>query len=511
LTHAVLSDAQPSDGASRAAHNWDLWSRTLDQVISFHQSAHGPASKPELDPVFVRSDEALLSARAAETANRVARINQRAEQLRASLPGVSKELAELRVPTHRPFETESVARLRDGQKNAGAVVDQARAELDALAAEGDSLPPFAREQRLAAVENKLKAPFVAHRAALLGNGPEPISTNPAGLRALPEPVQANINALLERMPEARDALAQLANRSPQLLGTNDALTKAGGTFAKQLNEHVANGFLKTDAERAGFVEFIRRIAHREWNWRSDGYSHTVTSATAIPFNHPGLILDLIEAARTGKPMRFKPAYKGDTATPAFERGDPSLGDFVAGFGRVDQTRDLPAARLGYERGFLRLVRDTLAPKSDRLPPNWFGVTCGPIAVAMSKLLGKEVQYGYLHNLTTGADVVEALKSQGPYGLALADAWVKVGDGPTTWLHFPQFSDFDPKTNTVELQEWTRGRQRVKVDELSFVGERNARRGEPQPPAGYFLVGPGHEGINAFWTPEFEPKKGATAS
>jgi S-formylglutathione hydrolase FrmB len=502
LTHAVFGTRDPNDG-SLTGHNWDFWSKTLPLTVAFHQRAHGgTAPKPSINSKFKLRDSELLEGRKAERAARSAKVTETVQTMNRALPALARHVSQLELPTPRPFEAPGLTELRSIQANAATVAKGLQRELDEVEL-GDK-PLFAKEQRVNELAQTGRRPLDLVDAHVLGVGSPRISTDPAGIRGLPPTVRRDVEALIGLRPETAQPLAQLANRNPALLASVDAMTTFPGTFAAHLLEH-ASKFITSPKEVEGFATYLERMAHQEWDWRRTGYSHTVNSATSIVFDPPGLILDLIEAAKGQKFIEFSKAYEGDGGSKALTWNDRSRGDFQAGFGPVDQAWSgdsaLPSSPLGYERAFLRLVRDTLGAHPDSLPKDRFGRLCGPIAVAMTKLLGKEVQYGYLYNLKTGEDLVGALATQGSFGLSLAEAWVRVGDRPTKHLHFPRFSDFDPVTRTVEMQEWGMGRQRLKVDELTFVGDEGARRDEPQPPAGYFLV---NDGIRRYWTPEKQP-------
>jgi hypothetical protein len=116
-----------------------------------------------------------------------------------------------------------------------------------------------------------------------------------------------------------------------------------------------------------------------------------------------------------------------------------------------------------------------------------------VAVGLSKLTGQDVRYGYAFNLKTGADLVEALRSQKGEGLAFGDIEANLGTG-MTHLHFPVFYDYDAKTKTVAVQEWMRGERRVPVDQIQFQTVGNAR------PSLFYRPDPG---MDRFLTPEHQ--------
>ena len=489
---------------SNVAHNWDLWAKTLPHTIAFHQRAQGgKAFKPKVEASFHLRDGELLRQREASLKERSTEVVAELAGLKSDLPLLTEHLSNLVLPLPRPFEPSMLGTLRALKENPRWVTQdlgQRIAEVEKLLPD---LPLFAQEERVTEVRALAEAIWSTDEleSHLLGTPMPRLSTKGVGINALPKAVRDDLKALIDLVPEAKDALAQFANQSPEVLSRVDSeLTTHDGTFANHLLKF-AKTVMRKD-ERAGFVEFIEKMAHGEWDWRREGFSHTVNSATSIAFRHPGIVLDLISSAREGAVMEYGHVYPGDGGSAALGYGDNSRGDFKAGFRPVEadfEGLSLPPAKLGYERGFLRLVKNQLAP--EKLSADRFGVTCGPIAVAMSKLLNKDVRYGYLHKIKTGAHLAEAMESQGEYGLSLAEAWVQVGDDPNvTHLHFPHFSDFDPVTRTVVMQEWSRGRQRINVDQLKFITDKGA-----QPVSGYFLTGKGHEGIEKFWTRDAEPK------
>jgi hypothetical protein len=355
----------------------------------------------------------------------------------------------------------------------------------ALPALGAATPEtvHAAEAKIALVERKIETllaeqrRFAEQQFGALPPVPVERSNALASLGAQDAAALAEVAAF---DPAIASSLNLLASARPEVFAEVDSITHQ--RFSDQLRDFTREHLTRADVR--GFAEFLKRVALRQFDWRRGGYSHTVTSAMNTVFNHPGLILELIAASRENRTIPVKSVFEHDGAT-----GLRPTGDLKAGFQPVESVDTLPAAELGYERGFLRALRDELSPKWT--PPNRFGGTCDPIAVALSKLTGQSLRYGYAWNIRTGADLVEALATQNGEGLAFGEVGVTYA-GKTKSIHFPVFYDFDPKTRTVAMQEWTRSERRLKVDELSFATKGEAR------PAIYYRE---TDAINRFLTPE----------
>ncbi|MBK7861697.1 MAG: hypothetical protein IPJ65_24395 [Archangiaceae bacterium] len=108
-----------------------------------------------------------------------------------------------------------------------------------------------------------------------------------------------------------------------------------------------------------------------------------------------------------------------------------------------------------------------------------------------------MRYAYAFNLKTGDDLVAALETQGGEGLSMADVEFTDRSGKRTFCHFPTFSDYDPATRTVALQDFSKAPRRVSVEGLRFSEKGDTR------PALYYRA---HPGMERFLTPEEHPTR-----
>ena len=290
VEHAVFGEHQRETAAgddkppSSVGHSWDMWGKTLSLTIAFHQRAHGgKAFKPKVDSALVLRDNELLAEREVSRAKRREAVATGLAAAKADLSNITEYLSQRELPTPRPFEPSFIRTQRSLKADPSPLTERLARHISETEAGVADLPLFAQEQRLAELQRLIAASSTDSkdlRQHLVGEPMGTISTNRSGISALPEPVRADVNRLIELMPEARDALAQLANQYPELLSRVDRLAHHDGTFANHLLTFAKND-LADAADRAGFVEYIERIAHGEWDWRRGGYSHTVNSATAI--------------------------------------------------------------------------------------------------------------------------------------------------------------------------------------------------------------------------------------
>jgi S-formylglutathione hydrolase FrmB len=452
-------------------HNWELWGSMLETWVSFHQAAHGQAGKPKV-PAGIKDVAEKASAEHAE--RRAERLASAMRSLGQSVMGAQRLKGEaaalLAEPSdHQPFEPAAAAGAQLAQvvRRSGELVDAARRfigsghELHVVENFGQGHQGWLKELEGELAEAKRK------RASGLGERPPARAADPGAIGRLPAAHRAALAELMAMVPETRAPLALLATVRPELLTRFDP--KSGGAFAMQLRDFVRDGKLN-EGEGPGLAEFIRRVAVRRFDWRRSGYSRSTCSAMLTVFNHPGLILNLVRAARDGNAYEVKGVYSGDGA-----RRLPPRDDWKAGFSGVDGTAQHPPADLGYERAWLRTVVDDLSSSPQSFPPERFAAGCDADAVGLSKLIGEEVHYRYAFNLRTGADLVKALATQGEEGLAMADVKLRLSkDGDWHNLHFPVFYDHDPVTGTVAFQHWSQGERRIPVKDLEFIGHGDAR-------------------------------------
>lgn len=483
-TAAVLK----SDTGGPLAHNWKAWEPMLETVIGFHQAAHGKPGIPA-EPEGIRNtiDEAKREL-ATATASHATKLQERLTSLHQEAAKLEQRIGALQSQLEQrlPFERWLGPKVTDHTR---WVLGKAQHEASEI--KRQHLPAHALEARLDALDRELEGirSNVAQVEGWRLGSPPVLPHDPRALESLSPETIAQLKHVSGLGPGVAEAMYRLVTARPHLFKGADSVTRL--PFAKQLSDFVTDGLL-TQADLPGFVEFLNRIAERRFEWRRDGYSHTVMSTMNAVFNHPGVVLDLIRSAREQEPFPVGTVYEGDGASEL-----RPLGDLQAGFRPVEPVDDLPPARLGYERGLLRGLRDVLAPNPSSLPPGRFAKLCDPIAVALSKLLGQEVRYGYAYKLVTGEDLVAALDSQHGEGLTFGDVDVKIPGSGWVPLHFPVFYDYDPATRTVALQEYTRGERRVSIDGLEF-----ATKGERRP-AMFYRPDPG---LEPFLTPEHHPRR-----
>jgi S-formylglutathione hydrolase len=462
LTLRVLSKE-----GSELKHNWELWGQMLETWVSFHQGVHGKAGKPKV-PSGVKDvaaelgpkHDAKLEARQAAVKGKLDAAVKDALAARKAAQALLPEAVDF-----QPFEPGARAQhqLHAAIARAPQLADRAKAvastprKLHVLESLAEVLAREVRELELEVEE--------AQRRINAGLGERPVrpAAAPGAIAKLPEAARVALQVVMEKVPETRGPLRLLATVRPELLTRDDP--KSGGNFAQQLHDFVEDGKL-AKGEGPGLAEFIRRVAVRRFDWRRGGFSRSTCSAMLSVFNHPGLILNLVRAARDGNDYAVKGLYSGDGA-----RKLPPKDDWKAGFQPVDGTHDLPPADLGYERGWLRAVVQDLSASSHSLPKERFAALCDADAVGLSKLVGEPVHYRYAFNLRTGADLVKALATQGEEGLAMADVKIRFGK-EMGWhgLHFPVFYDYDAKSGTVAFQHWEQGERRIPVKDLEFFAE-----------------------------------------
>jgi S-formylglutathione hydrolase len=459
LTLRVLS----KEGAE-LKHNWELWAQMLETWVSFHQSAHGKAGKPKV-PGGVKDVAAELGPKHA------AELEARREQVQAELAAAGKDALATRQAARdliaaaadfQPFEPGAMAR-----QQLTRVIDAAPQLADRAKAIATTPRVLHVQEHLAGVVTREVQELASEVGEALRRMNGGVGTRPAlpvaapgAIGKLPEATRAAVEAVFAAVPETRAALELLATVRPELLTRHDP--KSGGAFAEQLRAFVEDGKLAKD-EGPGLAEFIRRMAVRRFDWRRGGFSRSTCSAMLSVFNHPGLILNLVRAARDGNDYGVQGVYSGDGA-----RKLPPKDDWKAGFHPVGATHDLPGAALGYERGWLRAVVQDLPASAHSLPKERFAALCDADAVGLSKLVGEQVHYRYAFNLRTGDDLVKALATQGEEGLAMADVKIRLGkDEPWHGLHFPVFYDYDAKSGTVAFQHWEQGERRIPVKDLEF--------------------------------------------
>jgi hypothetical protein len=279
---------------------------------------------------------------------------------------------------------------------------------------------------------------------------------------LSEADRASLKAVSERVPEAGPVLDTLVQRRPELFDGNDSVT--GERFAAQLQSHLENGYLRA-ADAPGFVSFLKRLEDSTFSVRRAGYSHSGPLVMMTALQHPGLVLKLTEAARDGRSFPLRSLYDGDG--PGQLRPTPPLANafqqsWASGIGPVH----------GYELGLIEAVVRHLRPS--HLPSDRPAERCDRVAVALSKLTGQELRYAWAYNLKTGDDLVQAMSSQGREGLSMADIGMTDRFGDRRKSHFPVFHDYDPKTHSVAMQDFSNRLTRLSLDGLRFDDYGNTR-------------------------------------
>jgi hypothetical protein len=451
------------DGEGRAEkkHNWDTWSPLLPSWIAFHQKSFGKPGAVDLEGVkdvtdTVRADRSKgLKATEQE-------LRERAGKLSAQIPAITDAEQALSLITYSE-PRRSIARPLADLARAGEEIKQV---VRALEREPHVHVLEARIGKAEGLVEEHASRVRRARNAFVGTAVLQVKAKPGALDALPGPAKADLGKVLEIIPEMRGALEKLATVRPGVFAGKDEIT--GLAFSAQLRDFVKSKHFDEKKDRAGLVEFIDRMAERRFDWRRGGYSNAVTAVMNTIFQHPGIVLQLTMASRKDDTLKYKTFYPGDPASTV-----KPMGDLESAFSRVDSTDSgfggLPSADLGYERAILRIVRNALCPPAESMPDTRaFGQrTNMPVAEGLAKLRGREMLYGYAMNLKTGDDLVKAVLSQGKEGLAMADTKISVRGGPFENVHFPVFYDFDPQTRTIEMQHWSLGATRVKVDELRF--------------------------------------------
>lgn len=512
LTSRIHAFTAKTDGWARlATRYWNL-TETLntaaDNVAALKQNAFGPLTdKPaRLEELLSNYDVAAKAMERLKTGAlgqaEALKVIEDAQKTAANL----RELGEWRkaadslnalvveAPSLRAA-AETAERFEflpfEGGGNTSSRVREAAKSFEAAAAPRAGQKLTLAAVKKLAVEMKGDAQAIRDGLAAIGRGtlgtrPVTPTADPKSIGKLKPKIRADVQAVIQRVPETKAALELLATMRPEVFSSVDPLTKK--PFAAALVTFVDTQLRRGEA--AGLAEFIRRVAVRRYDWRQGGYSHSVTTAMTSVFNQPGLILELISATRDLRSIPVKGVFEGDGARSI----EPSP-DFDAGFNFAPKTSRHSAADLGYERAFLRLIRDEdqLAPNASKLPRDRFARICDPVAVGLSKVLGTEIRYAYAYKLVTGEDLAEAIETQGGAGLTFGDVTATIR-GQTAQLHFPVFYDYDPKTRTVALQEWRMGEQRISIDDIHFPTNVKAR------PAIYYRPTPA---MDKFLTPEFQ--------
>ena len=383
-------------------HNWNTWEPVLPSWIAFHQAAHGKPGIAAPPKGIADIGREGLQAYRAELVKRRGELGKAAELFAASGPEIGRAAEVLAARSYLPFEFPQGARgkLAAAPARIGALVQYAQQ----LAADPE-VPLHAAEARIEAIGEELDdLNSLANQVSRwhIGKRPAAVPPDPAAPDRLASEDRANLEEVFRRVPDAGKALLQLVTQRPQVFSQVDSAT--GQRFSAQLKDFVERGSLKAE-DVPGFCEFLSRMATRRFDWRRGGYSMAVCSAMNSVFNHPGLILQMIEAARNNERLPVRAVYDGDGA-----RALRPIGDLKAGFRPVEATDELPPASLGYERGFLRALVDELAPSPLTLPVDRFAKICDPTAVALSKLTGQDVRYGYAFKLRTGEDLVTIVLS-----------------------------------------------------------------------------------------------------
>jgi hypothetical protein len=521
IQRAVATGRQLEQRIQAALGDWDRASTSLQSVAeqserleTAAQRAQARAELPFGIDGASRAQDVAEARRLLSTATELKSSRTPVDQLETQIQGSlhAARAAETRLEAWRQA-TEALAKAEDQFKDlvsrgTGALPGEDPAPFDVMAE-----PTRALRASLARVEDQangargkvltaqsaqslageLQRASTAVEAAIsllskqLGMPPRRIEADPKSLERLPAPSRQALAAVLEAVPQARPALELLATARPEVLTRVDPVT--GKRLAEQLGDFVRAGVLLPD-EAPGLAEFIRRIAVRRFDWRAAGFNPSVTSSMNTLFNHPGLILDLVAAARADRSHPVSAVYEGDGTAELGPRTGAAA-DFKAGFRQVGTSNQLPGSALGYERGFLRAVQMDLAPDGRSLPRDRLSPLHDSVAVGVSKLTGQEVRYGHAFNLKTGQDLVDALQTQKGEGLAFGEIGADLGSGMMR-LSFPVFYDFDPQTRTVAMQEWTRSERRIPVDAIRFDTCGNGR------PSVFYRPDPG---VDRFLTPQ----------
>lgn len=269
--------------------------------------------------------------------------------------------------------------------------------------------------------------------------------------------EALYRSIVKVVPEAKRALEALARARPALMTRVDNLTQR--RFLDSLAEHVGRGLIRK-GEGAAFAAFLMGLKERSFSWKMGGYSHATGACIALATEHPGLILDLVASSRAGRAYSVlgKRSYEGDGP----HRLEPSP-EFSDGFRMSSNwfSENAPC----WETGLMRAVVDELKPRT--LPEGAMAGRCDPVAVALSKLTGREIRYNWALNIRSGPDLVRAMSTQVDGFIAMGDVRIKILGREWNHYHFPVFYDFDHKTNTVGMQDFWTGHERVSVAGLAF--------------------------------------------
>jgi hypothetical protein len=450
--------ARAENGSGK--HDWAHWSAMLEEWIRFHQAAHGKAGPEGRGAIVDRAEDETEAYR----------------KLQKELwKGAEAELEDLGARVER-IEA-SIAKLAD-KKGAASVLEAARQQLARGAAELSAI--------LAVKDSEAFGPTQRTR---IDNAKKDLDAALSGIADIDREAQiwalldaesvAAVRQLFQELPPIKSALMELITARPEVF-KEDAI--GGGRFAEQLLEHVRGGFV-TSQDLPGLVQFLQRIKNKVFEWKMSGFSHSGCASMLTALNHPGLILRLIEAARRGQPFPLPSLYPGDG--PATLRPTEDLAN---GFRRAFSTSWLPGATLSYERGFLRAIVEELKPSV--LPPDRPAARCDPVAVALSRLTGTDVRYGWAFKLKTGKDLIEALESQQGEGIAMADVRIAIPNQGSMHLHFPVFHSYDPASRTVVMEDFSFPGRRLPVEGLTFPDDRDLR------PAIYYRP---HPGIEKFLT------------
>ncbi|MBK7864785.1 MAG: prolyl oligopeptidase family serine peptidase [Archangiaceae bacterium] len=472
-------------------HNWDSWEPSLEETIAFHQASFGKPGAAAAVP-FEDDGAAALKAHQKSIKDRWSAITETATELRTESTAMAGQARRLLGPasSYLTYERSLVYELEGVAEDAPRIAQHAQTLEQGV---DGAMPLHAAElvvEKLIDVTDSNRRKLAGVKHFMIGRAPTHAATDPKSFEVLSDFDRKELESAISKVPGLREPLLKLATLRPKVFEETDPLTTV--RFSELLNFFVnSETYRETDAP--GLAEFVDRMAVRRFDWRRGGYSHSVCTAMNTVYNHPGLILDLVMAARSDEHYPVSAVHDKDGA-----RSLRPLGDLQAGFSEVEKTgwgKDtLPPAQLGYERGLLRAIVDELASEPKNLPPERFASLCDPVAVGLSKLIGQEVRYGYAFNIKTGDDLVAAVKSQGDDGLAFADIEISSPEHGPVHLHFPVFYDYDEKTRTVAMQEWQRGERRISVDGLKFADKGDAR------PAIFYRP---HPDLERFLTPEYQ--------
>jgi S-formylglutathione hydrolase FrmB len=497
-------------------HNWTLWEGQCPRMIGFFQEALGGAAGE--DPSG-RTMEDVTRAKVEDydraISERDTALTRLSDGLKSGLTRALELVSELsRVgvgegAVARPYESSEnrverpgdlLVRLADIERrllgvdpNAGARIrEQAFAEIS---------------RSLDEVTSSAQRSLGKLKEAFYGELPVYAPGSAEDLEKLSKDARSDLRALISLVPEVGQAVYTLAKHRPELFAGEDKLV--GRAFARGLLDFAKNELRNTYEDREGFAMFLDRMLKREWYWRRDGYSNSVNAATSIAYEHPGLILEMITAGRQDRSIPVHGVYDGDGQRRMMANDNEfTRGDANAGFSHVDDTRSrheerwLPPARLGYERAFLRVVEDELRPSTSSIPKHrGWGKFCGPVSIAMSKITGDKVFYGYCSDIEDGGDIEQMLKLQSPYGLSFSNVDVDPGDGIYRELHFPMFNAYDPETRTALLQDYRSRPQRVKLENLRIRPGKNMMGERSKDIGVYYRERPG---MDEYLTPERQP-------